>query len=95
MCALNMHKPILPSERFLNDGQADECVKWLKRQGFSVLSIQKGHVCARINIRPSPLCEKLEGVVSAFEHPINEAPKRYSYVYRFGFEVRWEDGSVQ
>lgn len=91
---LHIVKPICPSERFLLAEQADSCVRWLKRQGFSVIGVQKGHACTRITIRQSPLCEKLEGVVSAYERT-RYGERRYSFVYRMGFEVRWIEGSVQ
>lgn len=73
--------------------QADGCVKWLKAQGFSVQRIEPGPVCPRIVIHASPLCGQLEGAIGGFERgPHGEC--RYSFVFRFGCEVRWYEGGA-
>lgn len=73
--------------------QADYYVKWLKAQGFSVQRIEPGPVCPRIVIHTSPLCLKLDGATGGFERgPHGEC--RYSFVFRFGCEVRWYEGGA-
>lgn len=91
---LSIVPKVCQAQRFLLAEQADSCVRWLKAQGFSVLSVEKGKVGTRINIRPSPLCKQFEGVASAYERTVH-GEQRYSFVWRFGFEVRWEGEVLQ
>lgn len=71
--------------------KADGCVKWLKAQGFDVVRVEAGATGPRITIRPSPLCKRLDGVVPAYQR-IGNIEQRYTFVFRFGCEVRWPEG---
>lgn len=73
--------------------QADHCVKWLKSQGFDVLSVSDG---PRITIRPSPLCKSLQGAVESYSSSA-QGEQRYKTVTLFDCEVRWavEESAVQ
>lgn len=71
--------------RFEIASQADRCVTWLQVNGFEVLRIE----ASRITIKPSPLCDKLEGVVDGFEC-IKKRTRRYKMVSRFDCAVVWE-----
>jgi len=73
---------------------ADGCVKWLKVNGFSVQRVEPGPVCPRIVIHSSPLCRQLKGATGAYERSPN-GERRYSFVFRFGCEVRWYESEVQ
>ena len=64
--------------------QADQCVNWLKVQGFEVLRVEAG---PRITIRASALCEKLEGAVACYSRSLH-SEHRYKMVTRFDCEVR-------
>jgi hypothetical protein len=77
-------------QRFEIAEQANRCVKWLTIQGFDVLRVYKGLGSPLITIRPSPLCDKLEGAVAVYERNLKGA-QRYKKVLRLDCEVRWED----
>lgn len=78
--------------RFMIAEQADQCVCWLKAQGFDVLMVEAG---PRITVRTSPLCDQLEGAVCAFSRGLH-GEQRYKMAIRFDCEVRWLDvGGVQ
>lgn len=78
--------------RFLIAEQADECVTWLKVNGFEVLSVEAG---PRIIVRPSPLCDAFEGAVEAYSRGIYGV-QRYKMVVRFKCAVCWlDEGGVQ
>ena len=81
-------------ERIEAARQADQCIKWLKAQGFEVSGIQKGISHPRVFFRPSPLCKSLDGSVHRFER-LNGIEKRYWFAIRFGCEVRWNDEVYQ
>lgn len=84
--------PYAEQRRKIRD-RADGCVQWLKIQGYSVQRIEPGPVCPRIVIHTCPLCLKLEGATGGYERsPQGEC--RYSFVYRFGCEVRWYEGGA-
>lgn len=72
-------------QRFRIAHQADQCVNWLKVQGFEVLRIGAGPC---ITIRNSPLCDKLEGVVDGYSRT-GKGETRYRMVTRFDCAVRW------
>jgi hypothetical protein len=71
--------------------QADDCVKWLRAQGFFVLSVWDG---PRVIIRNSPLCDQLEGAVEGYSRG-KAGEQRYKTVIRFDCEVRWKVGVTQ
>ena len=71
--------------------QVDQCVKWLKINGFEVHGVER---CGRIHIRTSPLCEQLEGAIAGFSRG-PRGVQRYKTVIRFDCEVRWIDGGAQ
>ena len=73
--------------------ETDHCVKWLKAQGFEVLTVQKGKRNPRITIRTSPLCEQLEGAVRMYERSA-QGERRYWVAIRFDCEVRWTESEV-
>lgn len=68
--------------------EADQCVRWLKAQGYNVIRVEQGAVGPRILIHASPLCKQLEGAVSAYLKGI-EGARRYSFAWRHDCEVRW------
>lgn len=70
--------------------RADCCAKWLKAQGFTVLSVHVGRRNPRIEILPSHLCKKLDGAVYITERS-NQGTKRGWVALRHGCEVRWEE----
>lgn len=72
-------------QRFRVAHQADQCVNWLKVQGFEVLRVGSGPC---ITIRNSPLCDKLEGVVEGYSRT-GKGENRYRMVSRFDCAVRW------
>lgn len=84
--------PFSEQRRKIRD-KADGCVKWLKAQGFSVQRVEPGPVCPRIVIHASPLCDQLEGAIGGFERS-TQGECRYSFVFRFGCEVRWYEGGA-
>lgn len=100
MKTLNLVTRGYPAERFQIAAKADACVQWLKSLGLSIRNVEKSKVgLPLINIRPAPQCAKFEDVIGAYERAVvdgkHSIEKRYSYVYRMGCEVRWEEGSVQ
>lgn len=85
-------KTVSSAWRFLIAEQADQCVGWLRANGFDVLTIEAG---PRITVRTSPLCDQLEGAVCGFSRGLH-GEQRYKMVTRFECEVRWLDaGGVQ
>lgn len=72
-------------QRFEIASQADRCVAWLRASGLTVLSIGAGPC---ITIRPSPLCDKFEGVVEGY-YRTAKGETRYRMVSRFDCAVRW------
>lgn len=68
----------------------NRCVLWLKANKFEVLHIPQGG-CAqpRIIIKPSPLCDMLEGVASAYERNANGA-RHYKFALRHGCKIEWD-----
>ena len=74
--------------------QVDQCVKWLKIQGFEVTGIHKGVSHPRVFVRTSPMCKSLEGSVHRFER-MNGVEKRYWFAIRLGCEIRWNDDDFQ
>lgn len=93
---MNLHLSLIKTfrpicaQRFEIAEQASRCVKWLQIQGFEVLYVQKGRDNPSIIIRPSPLCDKLEGAVAVYERSLR-FERRYKTVTRLHCEVRWED----
>jgi hypothetical protein len=67
------------------------CVRWLRSQGFDVLSIWDG---PRIIIRSSPLCDQMEDAVEGYSRS-KTGEQRYKTVIRCGCEVRWKVGVAQ
>jgi hypothetical protein len=74
--------------------QAEYCVNWLEAQGLEVISVEKGTIGPRITIHSSPLCDLFEEVSSAYERGM-QGERRYSFIYRFGCEVRWVEGCAE
>ncbi len=74
--------------------QVDICTKWCKVQGLEVLRVEKSlRTPPRIYIKPSTLCDRLEGAVACYERgPHGE--RRYKMAIRFGCEVRWMESEV-
>lgn len=73
--------------------KAYQCASWLRVNGFEVLAVMGGLRQPRVVIRPSPLCEQLDGVVEAYERgPRGE--RRYQYAMRFGCMVEWVGGAA-
>lgn len=68
--------------------RAEQCVKWLKAQGFTVLGVRVGRRNPRIDIQSSGLCMRLEGAVYITERK-NLGIKRGWVAIRHGCEVRW------
>lgn len=83
---MNLTQHYRQSDRFQVASQADQCVHWLKSQGFEVLAITHG---PRILIRNTPLCAMLDGAVQGFSRGPNGVEQRYQAAIRFGCEVRW------
>lgn len=77
-----------PAERVTVAKATDSCVRWLKVQGFEVLYMQKGLRLPRVIIRPSPLCDSLDGAVHRYERGMY-GERRYWFAIRFDCEVRW------
>lgn len=71
--------------RFEIASQADRCVTWLKVNGFEVQSVE----ASRITIKPSPLCDTLDGVVEGYEC-VKKRTRRYRMVTRFEIAVVWD-----
>lgn len=71
--------------RFEIARQADRCIDWLAINGFEVQSVE----ASRITIKPSPLCDLLEGVVEGYEC-VKKRTRRYRMVIRFDCTVVWE-----
>lgn len=78
------------AQRFEIAEQANHCVKWLKVQGFVVPHVQQGRCSPLIIIRPSPLCEQIEGAIGVYERSLH-GEQRYKVAMRLGCEVRWDD----
>ncbi len=74
------------SDRFHIAKQAGHCVTWLKINGFEVLSVQAG---PRITIKPSPLCDQLEGVVESYSRT-RKGEQRFKMVMRWDCCVCWD-----
>lgn len=71
-------------------GRIYRCVNWLDVQGFEVVQVSDGASTPHIYIKPSPLCDMLDGTVHMYERgPHGE--RRYKMAIRFGCEVRWHD----
>ncbi len=73
--------------------QASKCVTWLRVNGFEILVVLGGSFQPRIVIKPSSLCNMLDGVVQAYERT-RHGERRYSYVSRFDCMVEWEGGAA-
>ena len=69
--------------------QAYQCARWLRINGFDVMAVLGGLRQPRVVIKPSPLCNALEGVVQAYERTA-KGERRYHYVVRFECTVEWE-----
>lgn len=73
--------------------KAYQCARWLRANGFEVLAVMGGLRQPRVVIKAGPLCDRLDGVVAAFERgPCGE--RRYRYAVRFGCMVEWEGGAA-
>lgn len=73
--------------------KAYQCARWLRANGFEVLAVMGGLRQPRVVIKPSPLCDRLDGVVAAYERgPYGE--RRYRYAVRFDCMVEWEGGAA-
>ncbi len=69
--------------------QATFCAQWLRAQGFEVVFVDKGtRTPPRITIRTSPLCDKLEGAVRAYQRTLRRE-QHLMIVMRHGCEVVW------
>lgn len=68
--------------------KAHQCACWCKASGFEVLAVMGGLRQPRVVIKPSPLCDELEGAVAAYERGVCGA-RRYRYAVRFGCMVEW------
>jgi hypothetical protein len=74
--------------------KSDQCIRWLKYNGFIVKGIQKGIRRHRIFIENSDLCKTLEGAIYRYERLL-KIERRYLFVLRFDCEVRWNvDGEI-
>lgn len=91
---LDMPPRDISAERLKTANQADQCVKWLKVQGFEITLVQRSPRKPRIHIKCSPLCAKLEGAVWMFERT-KQGERRYWVALRFGCEVRWIDAGPE
>jgi len=87
---IEIPRRLCPARRFLITEQADQCVNWLKANGFDVLSIEPG---PSITIRTSPLCNELEGAVAGYSRGLH-GERRYKMVIRFDCAVYWLDEGV-
>ena len=69
--------------------QATFCAQWLRAQGFEVLYVDQGaRTPPRITIRSSPLCNRLEGAVRAYQRTLRRE-QHLMIVMRHGCEVVW------
>lgn len=71
--------------RFEIAKKSDRCVTWLKVNGFEVLAVES----SRIIIKPSPLCDLLEGVVDGFVRT-RKGEQRFKMVSRWDCTVVWD-----
>lgn len=69
-------------------GRIHRCIEWLAVQKYEVLTVQQGPRIPRVYIKPSPLCDELEGAVEHYERSA-AGERRYKTALRFGCEVRW------
>lgn len=92
-CELNdVPNTVSGAWRFLIAEKADQCVGWLKAQGFDVLMVEAG---PRITVRTSPLCDQLEGAVRGFSRGLH-GEQYYKMAHRLGCTVCWlDEGGVQ
>lgn len=73
--------------------KAHQCARWLKVNGFEVIAVAGGMRQPRVLIKPDPLCDRLEGAVSAYERsPRGE--RHYRYAVRFDCMVEWMEGAA-
>lgn len=73
--------------------KAYQCARWLQISGFEVLAVMGGLRQPRVIIKADPLCERLDGVVEAYERSLH-GERRYRYAVRFGCMVEWEWGAA-
>jgi hypothetical protein len=84
--AMDIPRRIQGAPRFEIAAQVSRCVTWLKVNGFDVLSVQPG---PRITIKPSALCDKLEGVVESYSRT-RKGEQRFKMVMRWECCVCWD-----
>lgn len=68
---------------------AERCVKWLRANGYTVLSVQAGGRVPHIEIAATKLCDKLDGACYLTERRAGQAVQRGWVALRFGCEIRW------
>lgn len=69
--------------------KAHQCARWLRINGFEVLTVKGGVCLPRVIIKPHPLCHTLDGVAQAYERTC-KGERRYSFAVRFDCMVEWE-----
>lgn len=73
--------------------QVHQCSQWLRVQGYEILRVEGGFCQPRIVIKPSPLCDQLDGAADAFERTRHGAC-HYRYAVRFGCMVTWTESEA-
>lgn len=73
--------------------QVHQCSQWLRVSGYEILRVEGGFCQPRIVIKPSPLCDQLDGAVNAYERTLH-GERRYRYAVRFDCMVEWSESEV-